>query len=530
MKKEPSLDQCMDHMEQSCQTTVEHCSQAPFGGGDLIVSDAPLIYKVIWDRFDKAAKETVLARYGIVQRGKKNTINLPEILSNGRTKIEFDKVVSASQSLSSCVSPLFDGFIVMAGQSDELIAVRRTEGSLVCRSPKCNSILSHTVCIHLFCIFVNEEYGKSEANKFAAYLINLSSDRFKKAISTSVDGKKTKYTRWGAKDSEGVRSNVVVSTVPTVLETDGSPAINSSKTRLWSDEQTTADLNQTELDEDIVDPIQMDTQDEGALDNTSLLDLTLSTTPTLSVFDRLGEKGRKYNAERKEEEERRILEERMQLGLNAEDETENPAKKKKKESAEKEAPLHVLNLRSVQNRITGGDDVTRPTSSILVDACDEQNQSIYRSSANPTFSLFDLSTFTNLPSSIMPPFTSIHHNNNFFVVGFITERVNIDVLSRRTCMSCQAPLPPSIDGSRVIYHVEKIRTKLSGGDPLIRTMMSIIHCSLKCLRSRYPYSHSRMLAVSQKFLSKHTEEDERFLREEFGCNLHEMGVQIKHGL
>ncbi|GMT24401.1 hypothetical protein PFISCL1PPCAC_15698, partial [Pristionchus fissidentatus] len=138
---------------------------------------------------------------------------------------------------------------------------------------------------------------------------------------------------------------------------------------------------------------------------------------------------------------------------------------------------------------------------------------------------FDLASFIN--PTVVPPFTHLHHNNNFFILGSIEERVGVDVVSRKFCIACRAPLPSSNTPNSVLFHLEKVRRNL-GGQEIVRTVMGILHASRRCLMSRYPYAHKELLVVSQQFLSKHSEEDAKFICDEFGCNIQEIGVAIRH--
>ncbi|KAF8362723.1 hypothetical protein PRIPAC_89646, partial [Pristionchus pacificus] len=139
---------------------------------------------------------------------------------------------------------------------------------------------------------------------------------------------------------------------------------------------------------------------------------------------------------------------------------------------------------------------------------------------------YDLGDFVT--PSVLPPKTNLHHNDNPFIIGSIIEKVPVNVVSRRTCVACRAPLPSSSSNPNiVIFHLERVQTNFNG-DRIIRTLMAITHASRKCLRSRYPYSHKGMLLASQQLILRQTEADKLFLLKEFDVDLNSLGVAIRY--
>ncbi|GMS81940.1 hypothetical protein PENTCL1PPCAC_4115, partial [Pristionchus entomophagus] len=85
-----NLNDCIEKIFQSVRVGLDHMSQAPFGGGDLIVKGKPVIRKVDWDSWTTAAKESYLKPIGMsLSKMRKTHSELPHLILQGQTQGEF---------------------------------------------------------------------------------------------------------------------------------------------------------------------------------------------------------------------------------------------------------------------------------------------------------------------------------------------------------------------------------------------------------------------------------------------------------
>ncbi|KAF8376299.1 hypothetical protein PRIPAC_82728 [Pristionchus pacificus] len=233
-----------------------------------------------------------------------------------------------------------------------------------------------------------------------------------------------------------------------------------------------------------------------------------------SMFTRLKTAGRIYNEEKKREAEKR------KMMFDEEDD---------------ETTVNVVVESSVKPANLGNEMVEAASSTEI--------QNIYSTQQSKYESKYDLGDFVT--PSVLPPKTNLHHNDNPFIIGSIIEKVPVNVVSRRTCVACRAPLPSSSSNPNISPRESpdefQWRQNYSNSDGvssasladtigLTTTTYSITHASRKCLRSRYPYSHKGMLLASQQLILRQTEADKLFLLKEFDVDLNSLGVAIRYVL
>ncbi|KAF8375863.1 hypothetical protein PRIPAC_82292 [Pristionchus pacificus] len=445
---------------------IAECRQAPFGGASLIIGGSPLIYRSIWMKFTQSARDAHLSKVGIDPAG---VVTLPKGWKVGKTS----KVAGRTQGeFAALITSTRDLNVEKRPDNSFLIIHRETDDSLA--------------------VFLNAEFGRDEAVKHSSYLLNMDAYRLKqiknqlRSFDDAKGGKKGGIRRWGGESTKSSHGRVCLAVEQGDMVTDASPQFLNLKpqTRRPLALPPPSRTRQTDgMDEDYTqsDQLDMDVTYPATDDTISFTEAPSENKE--SMFTRLKTAGRIYNEEKKREAEKR------KMMFDEEDD---------------ETTVNVVVESSVKPANLG-------------------NEMVEAASSTEKYDLGDFVT-----PSVLPPKTNLHHNDNPFIIGSIIEKVPVNVVSRRTCVACRAPLPSSSSNPNiVIFPLERVQTNFNG-DRIIRTLMAITHASRKCLRSRYPYSHKGMLLASQQLILRQTEADKLFLLKEFDVDLNSLGVAIRY--
>ncbi|KAF8367206.1 hypothetical protein PRIPAC_85035 [Pristionchus pacificus] len=480
-----NLNEHIGKLRQSASTLIAECRQAPFGGASLIIGGSPLIYRSIWMKFTQSARDAHLSKVGIDPAGVVTLPKLPEVLCMGRTQGEFAALITSTRDLNVEKRP-DNSFLIIHRETDDSVIVRRIDSVLTCKHSRCHRVTSNPICAHLLAVFLNAEFGRDEAVKHSSYLLNMDAYRRKQSFDDAKGGKKGGIRRWGGESTKSSHGRVCLAVEQGDMVTDASPQFLNLKpqTRRPLALPPPSRTRQTDgMDEDYTqsDQLDMDVTYPATDDTISFTEAPSENKE--SMFTRLKTAGRIYNEEKKREAEKR------KMMFDEEDD---------------ETTVNVVVESSVKPANLG-------------------NEMVEAASSTEKYDLGDFVT-----PSVLPPKTNLHHNDNPFIIGSIIEKVPVNVVSRRTCVACRAPLPSSSSNPNiVIFHLERVQTNFNG-DRIIRTLMAITHASRKCLRSRYPYSHKGMLLASQQLILRQTEADKLFLLKEFDVDLNSLGVAIRY--
>ncbi|KAF8367237.1 hypothetical protein PRIPAC_85066 [Pristionchus pacificus] len=317
-------------------------------------------------------------------------------------------------------------------------------------------VLGFTVLGFSLAVFLNAEFGRDEAVKHSSYLLNMDAYRLKQSFDDAKGGKKGGVRRWGGESTKSSHGRVCLAVEQGDMVTDASPQFLNPKlqTRRPLALPPPSRTRQTDgMDEDYTqsDQLDMDVTYPATDDTISFTEAPSENKE--SMFTRLKTAGRIYNEEKKREAEKR------KMMFDEEDD---------------ETTVNVVVESSVKPANLG-------------------NEMVEAASSTEKYDLGDFVT-----PSVLPPKTNLHHNDNPFIIGSIIEKVPVNVVSRRTCVACRAPLPSSSSNPNiVIFHLERVQTNFNG-DRIIRTLMA------------------------------QTEADKLFLLKEFDVDLNSFGVAIRY--